>query len=118
MAKGEQESAAARRWRERLTRFGRSGLTIRDFCLQEGVSEPSFFQWRKRFAAERSASTGNKTAGFLPVSIIASPTWTIKFPGGARIEAPVDQLELARTLVRELAQTDLFQADSQGTVEC
>ncbi len=37
-----------RSWRELLERHAASGLSVRRFCGREGVSEPSFYQWRKR----------------------------------------------------------------------
>ena len=35
-------------WEARLARWRTSGTTIRQLCLDEGVCEPSFYQWRKR----------------------------------------------------------------------
>lgn len=39
---------AAREWRERMGRWRRAGLSVSEFCRREGVSEPSFYQWRRR----------------------------------------------------------------------
>jgi len=35
-------------WQMVLETFKSSGLYIRQFCKQEGLSEPSFYAWRKR----------------------------------------------------------------------
>ena len=35
-------------WQMVLETFKSSGLSIRQFCKQEGLSEPSFYAWRKR----------------------------------------------------------------------
>ena len=40
--------AKIEQWSERLERFERSGLAVVEFCRQEGVSQPSFYQWRKK----------------------------------------------------------------------
>ncbi len=42
----------ARQWRERLDRFAHSELTIAEFCELEGYSPASFYQWRRKLAAE------------------------------------------------------------------
>jgi|GEM_PF-6820322 len=41
-------------WQERFARFDTSGLTVAQFCRQEGVSPPSFYQWKKKLAASES----------------------------------------------------------------
>ena len=48
-----------RAWRERMRRFEKSGLTIREFCEQEGLVAHQFSWWRsqlKRRAAESARS--------------------------------------------------------------
>jgi len=56
----------AQQWRERFTRFENSSQTVAEFCLGEGVSQPSFYQWRKKLGLGskrvRSAS-GPGTSG-------------------------------------------------------
>jgi hypothetical protein len=43
-------------WRWVLVEFERSGLSVREFCRQEGVLEPSFYSWRKRIAQLHAGS--------------------------------------------------------------
>lgn len=36
------------RWRERIAKQERSGLSVRQFCEDQGLTEYSFYAWRKR----------------------------------------------------------------------
>jgi hypothetical protein len=45
-------NVAAVKWRERIGRWKQSKLTVTEFCRREQVSQPSFFQWRKRLRDE------------------------------------------------------------------
>jgi hypothetical protein len=40
-----------------LARQRRSGLSIRQFCLREGFSEPSFYWWRRELAGRPARTT-------------------------------------------------------------
>jgi hypothetical protein len=75
-------------WEARLARWRMSGTTIRQFCLDEGVCEPSFYQWRKRLLPSEPKPG---TARFLPVEIV----------GGKLPEDPqVEILLTSRVVVR------------------
>ena len=79
-------------------------VSVRDFCAREEVSEASFYQWRKRLAGERSNRRRVAKPAFQEVRVTpVAGVLSIEFPGGARLEAPADHLELARAVVRELA---------------
>ena len=63
--------ATENEWAERIAEQGRSGLSVKQFCKEQGVSEYSFYTWRKRlhesgpvrFALiERSARRQERTA--------------------------------------------------------
>ena len=41
-------------WSERLSRFGESGQTVAEFCRAECVSQPSFYQWKKKLGCPRA----------------------------------------------------------------
>ena len=81
MGKKVSLSNAGARWSERLRRWERSGLSITAFCHREGVSLPSFFQWRKRLQPG-SARKGPGRA-FVPVNIVANT----ELPAGPRLPA-------------------------------
>lgn len=44
-------------WRWVIEEHQRSGLTVRAFCQREGISEPSFYGWRRELN-KRDASPG------------------------------------------------------------
>jgi|LakMenEpi13Sep09_1017268.scaffolds.fasta_scaffold16115_2 transposase len=90
-------------WAGRMKRYRASSLTVHEFCRREGVSVPSFYQWRKKLAHCPAEPT------FIPVSLPpsgAAPI-TLKLPGGAEIEieASVDPLMLRRLIAAVMAET-------------
>jgi transposase-like protein len=44
----EGASAKAEQWRELVAEHGRSGLTVKQFCQERGITQWSFYAWRKR----------------------------------------------------------------------
>jgi hypothetical protein len=44
-------------WVERFARFAHSGLSLAQFCGQEGVSLPSFYPWKRRLAGALPTDT-------------------------------------------------------------
>ena len=46
-------------WREILRQQASSDLSVRKFCLGEGISEPSFYAWRKRLRKRRHDDAGS-----------------------------------------------------------
>jgi hypothetical protein len=55
-------------WLDRISRFPLSGRTPAQFCAIEAVSLPSFYSWKRRFAAEalRSDAGLDKPAPHAP----------------------------------------------------
>jgi hypothetical protein len=51
MPKPERRDPAKEKyWRRMVRRWKRSGQTGRDFCATRGLSEPSFYAWRREIA--------------------------------------------------------------------
>jgi transposase-like protein len=42
-------------WRERIAEQERSGMSVQQFCKEKGVTEQSFYVWRKRFRKQEPA---------------------------------------------------------------
>lgn len=96
---GETES----RWREILERQAGSPLSVRGFCAAEGISEPSFYAWRKRLRTRKEKSMGTVRKGarreqasenaqlFIPLQLLgAASTLEIVHPLGYRIQVNGD----------------------------
>lgn len=71
-------------WARRIARYSRTELTVKEFCRREGVSQPSFYQWKRTLAED--CRVGLPT--FLPVCVRepAVTDFTMRLPGGATIE--------------------------------
>lgn len=85
------DAAKRREWSERLRRFERCDLTIAAFCEAEGVSTPSFYQWRRRLDSRASetapAATRITRQTFVPLQIATSAGAPVEIhlPNGARV---------------------------------
>jgi hypothetical protein len=55
-------------WRQVVTRWRGSGLSVRAFCARESLGEPSFYVWRRELARR---GRGDGTAPLLvPVKVV------------------------------------------------
>lgn len=96
-------------WNELVARQAASGLSVREFCSQAGVSEPSFYMWRRKFAAERrgEGKPSHRRAAlagvgeFIPLTLRDEPgALEVVHPRGYRIRitGQADAALLARVL--------------------
>lgn len=82
---------------EILSRQQRSGLTIKDFCVNEAYTESSFYYWKGKFGLSRPYHVGSSSSEeFAPVNLtsplscnqandrvaMGSGEIRIEFPGG------------------------------------
>ena len=56
MARGQRDVELERAWRERVTRWTSSGLSVRAFCLQHGLVETSFHYWKRELRTRDAAA--------------------------------------------------------------
>jgi hypothetical protein len=99
-------------WRRKLDLWKRSGLSVRAFCQQHNLSEPSFYSWRT-VIAQRDAQGANRPAApaerpadqaeplFLPLRLATSAEpLEVVLPDGTlvRVPATFDAGALARLL--------------------
>jgi hypothetical protein len=94
---GRKNAEKALRWREILRCQADSGLSIRAFCTSEGLSEQSFYGWRKKLGDPTNAGRGPRMAShsqksdngplFVPVKLLDTPpALEIIHPLGYRIQ--------------------------------
>jgi len=59
--RGERDGDKERFWRRVVRQWRRSGRTIREFCDEGGLAEPSFYAWRRTIAErDREASEAGR----------------------------------------------------------
>jgi hypothetical protein len=67
MAHATQDLGRESYWRIVIGRWRRSGQSVRTFCRAEGISEPSFYGWRRRLEP-----ADQPKPAFLPVHLVAN----------------------------------------------
>jgi len=89
-------------WRELVSAWRTSGLSVREFCSQRQVKEALFYSWRRQLQ-QRDARGAAKPA-FVPVMI--EPTMAlveVRCPSGHVITLPNANIETLRQLFAALA---------------
>ena len=86
-------------WRKRLQRQAQGKSSVADFCRREGVSQASFYRWRKRVDAGSWRAHGKQRVEpvsdpeFVPVELPTSLSALgvqIELPGGSVVRLPQD----------------------------
>ena len=125
---GGFDSATVRRWRERLGRFDDcvrqdGGMTIEEFCRDEGISQSSFYNWRRKLARskkqtpsarqrQKKKKSANDRGAFEPVMIAATTMMAttamvhVRLPGDILIEVPAGSENALRAIVDQLVRNE------------
>ena len=79
-----------KQWRNVVSQFEQSGLTIKGFCQKENLAPATFSKWRSRFREESSEP------GFVELQPATPPsptsgTWSLQIdlPGGGHLRIQV-----------------------------
>jgi hypothetical protein len=119
MSRGSRAEKVAE-WTNRLRRFEESGQTVRDFCVGERVSQPSFYHWKKKLRESKATTAVPATApnGFRPVMVSPSTLPSTRRETIVRLGREIQielgsDLSIVESIVKQLlaVTTD---SDSQG----
>jgi len=101
-------------WRDVMTRWRDSGLSIRAFCRRHRLADPSFYFWRRALSEREppALATANEAAvTFVPLTVrtepvVADTTVEVVLANGRRLRLPVGvAVEVVRELVAVLEGT-------------
>jgi hypothetical protein len=65
----QQRSSKERFWERMIRQWRNSGLSVRDFCAEKDLTEPSFYAWRRTIAQRDAAAVH-----FMPVRVVEEET--------------------------------------------
>ncbi len=114
-------------WTARFSRYERSETTVREFCHDEGVSVPSFYQWRHKvrggsvntrlFATSRRPARETRTtpSSFKPILVTSVPSaavMTIRLPQGIIVEIGQDHATIEQVMQQLLTHSTTLGAES------
>ena len=112
MATSQRDPVRERQWRERVTNWKSSGLTVREFCLRHGLTEASFYFWKRELPARDagvtpplSSSPSSSQPMFVPVTVIPASMGSIKVrcPSGHVVILPLCEVSSLSNLFAALA---------------
>lgn len=92
MARLQQSVNKEASWRLLVEEQRRCGLSIRAFCRERAISEPSFYAWRKELQKRdaRRTADGGSNGRLIPVDVIASSAGEHARPSSGDVQAPLE----------------------------
>ena len=95
--------ASDENWRARISAQERSGISVRQFCKQQGLTEQSFYYWRKRLQTLASmrfalveADPRWGTAEHTPLELVLTTGERLRISAGADAATMRQVLEALR----------------------
>ena len=83
MSKAKRSDTDQRQfWQMVLETFQSSGLSVRQFCKQEGLSEPAFYSWRKKLIKRDEPKKGKQkdmsSSAFIKVAMPKNKSFVLE----------------------------------------
>jgi hypothetical protein len=72
----QRRSSKEQFWRRLVRQWRSSGLSVRDFCAEREISEPSFYAWRRTITQRDTDATR-----FVPVHVVPDDKPAADGPG-------------------------------------
>ena len=103
-------------WCQRVDRQRQSGLTVSEFCREEGVSSANFYRWKQKLQGKspskskrraRQQPTGAPDPVVGPASENASATAFVRLPLAPSITSPWIELVLVEGTIIRVPQQNL-----------
>jgi hypothetical protein len=93
--KEEKRAARAEYWRELIAEQKRSGVTVQRFCEDRGLTEQSFYVWRKRlkkqapmqFALVQTGPTGHSSTADAALEVVLRTGERLRIGAGVNVAA-------------------------------
>jgi transposase-like protein len=117
MARGHYDRHKEQHWRRHVAAWRRSGQSVRAYCAAQGLSEPSFYAWRKTLR-ERDGGGDTKARHSATIAQVAaspavSPFVPVRLVEAAPASAAVEVVLRGGWVVRV---TDGFTAQTLRAV--
>jgi transposase-like protein len=72
-------------WREAVAAQRKAGLSVSEFCRERGLSQASFYAWRRRLTRQEAGSPPPK---FVPVTVVSESMIEVMLAKGMVVRVP------------------------------
>jgi len=101
MAKQRRDLAREQHWRDVVSEWRASGLSVRAFCSQRQLRESQFYGWRREL--RRRDARPSRPPAFVPVTVApAMPMVEVRCPSGHLVSVTNADRDMLRQLFAAL----------------
>lgn len=97
-------------WKSMISKHGKSGQSIRHFCLVNSLSESSFSYWRRELELRSRESTTERqseNSPFIPITIVNPEPTEARSSISTEFEAPIEIVSPSGYLVRVSSNSNI-----------
>jgi hypothetical protein len=83
MGKQQRDPAREQQWRELVSEWRASGLSVREFCSQRQLREANFYSWRRELQQRDARPAPASPLAFVPVTVTSTKAMVeVRCPSG------------------------------------
>jgi transposase-like protein len=100
----QRDPQRERLWRRTMSAWQSSGLSVRQYCLGHGLTEASFYYWRRELRRRDAQRLPSLASEFVPVTVVPAATLEVRCPSGHVVSLPTANVATLRMLFAALAE--------------
>jgi transposase-like protein len=103
MESKQRDPQRERFWRDAMSAWQASGLSVRQYCRRHELAEASFYYWRRQLQRRDAQRVPSSPPAFVPITVVPAATVEVRCPSGHVVILPTVDAATLQILFAALA---------------